>query len=173
MSLYLKRNSIYSDETWSITLNNRQIAYLSESSTQGISRWEAYLDLLNHVATTSVVIEPEYNPVITLWPGQLLASITELATRWRWARITVRSYLARLEEFELIRRIQLNRCSIIAMTMVFPFLSPDDLGVVDTPTDANGSATPASDLEDAVVDSIEPFTGFDDESPGPEVGLPL
>lgn len=143
--------------TWTLTLTDRQLAFLLESTAQGVSRWEAYSDLLRLVLLKPTVVTVPYNEPITIWPGQLIASITELANRWKWSRITVRSFLEHLEQMELLHRCQLTRCSVITMSIVFPFLSAEDVGKVPT---INGEAETAEALRS---DESEP--GYSPDMP--------
>ena len=78
--------------------NNTQSAdrtlleYLKPKSEERFSKLEAYCDLLSRASSgTFVATNGEHQE--TLVPGQFVASISELARKWKWQRATVRSFV--------------------------------------------------------------------------------
>lgn len=102
---------------WSVRLTPEIMDYLSAPTKFGASRLSAYLHLLRSVAETTTVYKPTFGRTISLEAGQLVISITDLADRWNWARETVRKFFDQMESFGLLTKSQLDRCSLITMTM--------------------------------------------------------
>lgn len=102
---------------WCVRLTPEIMAYLSAPTKYGASRLSAYLDLLRSVAETTTPYKPLYGRTFNLETGQLVISITELADRWNWARETVRKFFDQMESFGLLSKSQLDRCSLVTMTM--------------------------------------------------------
>ncbi len=103
--------------SWSVRLTPEIMDYLSTPTKFGASRLSAYLHLLRSVAETTTVYKPTFGRTISLEAGQLVISITDLADRWNWARETVRKFFDQIESFGLLTKSQLDRCSLITMTM--------------------------------------------------------
>lgn len=103
--------------SWSVRLTPEIMEYLSAPTKFGASRLSAYLHLLRSVAETTTVYKPTFGRTISLEAGQLVISITDLADRWNWARETVRKFFDQMESFGLLTKSQLDRCSLITMTM--------------------------------------------------------
>lgn len=103
--------------SWSVRLTPEIMEYLSAPTKFGASRLSAYLHLLRSVAETTTVYKPIFGRTISLEAGQLVISITDLADRWNWARETVRKFFDQMESFGLLTKSQLDRCSLITMTM--------------------------------------------------------
>lgn len=103
--------------TWQVHLTPEIMEYLSVPTKYGASRLGAYLYLLHNVAETTTSYKPAYGQTLDLEAGQLVISITDLADRWNWARETVRKFFDQLETFGLLSKSQLDRCSLVTMTM--------------------------------------------------------
>lgn len=103
--------------SWHVRLTPGIMDYLAVSTKFGASRLSAYLYLLHNVAETTTPYKPMYGQTFSLEAGQLVISITDLADRWKWARETVRKFFDQLEAFGLLSKSQLDRCSLITMTM--------------------------------------------------------
>ena len=103
--------------SWSVRLTPEIMDYLSAPTKFGASRLSAYLHLLRSVAETTTVYKPTFGRTFSLEAGQLVISITDLADRWNWARETVRKFFDQMESFGLLTKSQLDRCSLITMTM--------------------------------------------------------
>lgn len=103
--------------SWHVRLTPEIMDYLAVPTKFGTSRLSAYLYLLHNVAETTTPYKPMYGQTFSLETGQLVISITDLADRWNWARETVRKFLDQLETFGLLSKSQLDRCSLITMTM--------------------------------------------------------
>ena len=108
--------SIYQDN-WRVTLGESALGYLNEDAAKGASRMTAFLNLLQSCALESTDIKLPFGSTITLRPGQLVVGITELGSRWKWARETVRKFLDQLEDFGLLVKQQLDRCSLITLNL--------------------------------------------------------
>ncbi|HBN64057.1 MAG TPA: hypothetical protein DD424_09070 [Porphyromonadaceae bacterium] len=102
---------------WSVRLSPEILDYLSAPTKFGASRLSAYLHLLHNVAETTTPYKPMYGRTFNLETGQLVISITDLADKWNWARETVRKFFDQLEAFGLLSKSQLDRCSLVTMTM--------------------------------------------------------
>lgn len=102
---------------WSVRLSPEILDYLAAPTKFGASRLSAYLYLLHNVAKTTTPYKPMYGRIFNLETGQLVISITDLADRWNWARETVRKFFDQLEAFGLLSKSQLDRCSLVTMTM--------------------------------------------------------
>lgn len=102
---------------WSVRLTPEIMDYLSAPTKFGASRLNAYLYLLRSVAEMTTVYKPTFGRTFNLEAGQLVISITDLADRWNWARETVRKFFDRMESFGLLTKSQLDRCSLVTMTM--------------------------------------------------------
>ena len=102
---------------WNVRLTPEILDYLAAPTKFGTSRLSAYLYLLHNVAETITPYKPMYGRTFNLETGQLVISITELADRWNWARETVRKFFDQLESFGLLSKSQLDRCSLVTMTM--------------------------------------------------------
>lgn len=103
--------------SWHVRLTPGIMDYLAVPTKFGASRLSAYLDLLRNVAETTTPYKPMYGQTFNLEAGQLVISITDLADRWKWARETVRKFFDQLEAFGLLSKSQLDRCSLVTMTM--------------------------------------------------------
>lgn len=103
--------------SWHVRLNPEIMDYLAAPTKFGTSRLSAYLYLLHNVAEAPAPYKPMYGQTFSLEAGQLVISITDLADHWNWARETVRKFLDQLEAFGLLSKSQLDRCSLITMTM--------------------------------------------------------
>lgn len=103
--------------TWSVRLTPEILDYLAAPTKFGASRLGAYLYLLRSVAEASAPFKPMFGRTFELQAGQLVISITDLADRWKWARETVRKFFDQLEAFGLLSKSQLDRCSLVTMTM--------------------------------------------------------
>lgn len=108
---------IQHSRTWQVHLTPEIMDYLSGPAKYGASRLSAYLYLLHNVAETATSYKPMFGQTINLETGQLVISITDLADRWNWARETVRKFFDQLEAFGLLSKFQLDRCSLITMSM--------------------------------------------------------
>lgn len=103
--------------TWSVRLTPEILDYLAVPTKFGASRLGAYLHLLCSVAEAPAPYKPMFGRTFDLQAGQLVISITDLADRWKWARETVRKFFDQLEAFGLLSKSQLDRCSLVTMTM--------------------------------------------------------
>lgn len=102
---------------WAVRLNPEVIEYLCAPTKFGASRLAAYLDLLSTAAETTTPYKPLYGRTFDLHESQLVIAITDLAERWDWARETVRKFLDQMEQFHLLSKEQLDRCSLLTMTI--------------------------------------------------------
>lgn len=102
---------------WNVRLSPEILDYLAAPTKFGASRLSAYLYLLHNVAETITPYKPMYGRTFNLETGQLVISITDLADKWNWARETVRKFFDQLESFGLLSKSQLDRCSLVTMTM--------------------------------------------------------
>lgn len=103
--------------SWHVRLTPEIMDYLAVPTKFGTSRLSAYIYLLHNVAETTTPYKPMYGQTFSLEAGQLVISITDLADRWNWARETVRKFLDKLEAFGLLSKSQLDRSSLVTMTM--------------------------------------------------------
>lgn len=108
---------IQHSRTWQVHLTAEIMDYLSVPTKYGASRLSAYLYLLQNVAETTTSYKPMFGQTINLETCQLVISITDLADRWNWARETVRKFFDQLETFGLLSKSQLDRCSLVTMSM--------------------------------------------------------
>ncbi len=103
---------------WAVTFKPEILEYLAVPTKYGTSRLSAYLSLLQATAETVTSYKPMYGQTFDLEAGQLVISITDLAEQWNWARETVRKFLGQLEVFRLLSKKDLDRCSLLTMSMV-------------------------------------------------------
>ena len=68
------------------------LEYLKPKSEDRFSKLEAYCDLLNR-ASSGAFVAANGERQEELVPGQFVASISELARKWKWQRATVRSFV--------------------------------------------------------------------------------
>ena len=161
---------------WNVRLTPEILNYLAVPTKFGASRLSAYLYLLHNVAETITPHKPMYGRTFNLETGQLVISITDLADKWNWARETVRKFFDQLESFGLLSKSQLDRCSLVTMTMewtdagyepafVMPqvlFRMPEPLvGKMDEWLD--GDITD-SELVETIGETLESFDKEDDEA---------
>ena len=104
---------------WTVEINHDHLKFLCIPVKQGASRLAAYMNLLASVAETTTSFQPLYGQPISLEAGQVVISITDLSDRWKWARETVRKFLDQLADFNLLTKVQLDRCSLITMKMTW------------------------------------------------------
>ena len=102
---------------WAVRLTPEILEYLMAPTKYGSSRLGAYVSLLQSTAETATSYKPMYGQTFDLEEGQLVISITDLADQWNWARETVRKFLDQLEAFKLLVKKNLDRCSLLTMTM--------------------------------------------------------
>lgn len=102
--------------SWSVNLDEDMIRFLRQPTMKGASRLDAYFYLLKSCLDTPTTTKPVFEDEIKLEPYQILVVITDLAEKWNWFRETVRKFLDRLERFGLLRKRQLDRCSVLTMT---------------------------------------------------------
>lgn len=161
---------------WTVRLTPEILDYLAAPTKFGASRLSAFLYLLHNVAETTTVHKPMYGRTLNLEAGQLIISITDLADRWNWARETVRKFFERLEAFGLLSKSQLDRCSLVTMTMDWtdagygsvlimpqvPFSMPESLtGKMDEWLD--GDITD-SELVETIGETLDSFNKEVDEA---------
>lgn len=161
---------------WNLRLCPEILDYLAAPTKFGASRLSAYLYLLHNVAETITPYKPMYGRTFNLETGQLVISITDLADKWNWARETVRKFFDQLESFGLLSKSQLDRCSLVTMTMEWtnagyepafvmpqvPFRMPELLvGRMDEWLD--GDITD-SELVETIGETLESFDKEDDEA---------
>lgn len=161
---------------WNVRLSPEILDYLAAPTKFGASRLSAYLYLLHNVAETITPYKPMYGRTFNLETGQLVISITDLADKWNWARETVRKFFDQLESFGLLSKSQLDRCSLVTMTMEWtdagyepafvmpqvPFRMPELLvGRMDEWLD--GDITD-SELVETIGETLESFDKEDDEA---------
>ncbi len=103
--------------SWSVNLDEDMIRFLRQPTMKGASRLDAYFYLLKSCLDTPTTTKPVFEDEIKLEPYQILVVITDLAEKWNWSRETVRKFLDRLERFGLLRKRQLDRCSVLTMTV--------------------------------------------------------
>lgn len=164
------------NRTWQVHLTPEIMDYLSVPTKYGASRLSAYLYLLHNVAETITPYKPMYGRTFNLETGQLVISITDLADKWNWARETVRKFFDQLESFGLLSKSQLDRCSLVTMTMEWtnagyepafvmpqvPFRMPELLvGRMDEWLD--GGITD-SELVETIEETLESFDKKDNEA---------
>ena len=68
------------------------LEYLKPKSEDRFSKLEAYCDLLSR-ASSGAFVAANGERREELVPGQFVASISELARKWKWQRATVRSFV--------------------------------------------------------------------------------
>ena len=68
------------------------LEYLKPKSEDRFSKLEAYCDLLSR-ASSGAFVAAIGDRQEELVPGQFVASISELARKWKWQRATVRSFV--------------------------------------------------------------------------------
>lgn len=161
---------------WSVRLTPEILDYLAAPTKYGASRLSAYLYLLHNVAGTTTPYKPIYGRAFNLEPAQIVISITDLADRWNWARETVRKFFDHLEAFGLLSKSQLDRCSLVTMTMEWsdagyesalimpqiPFMIPEPLiGKMDEWL--NGDITDA-ELVETIGETLDSFDKEDADS---------
>lgn len=161
---------------WNVRLSPEILDYLAAPTKFGASRLSAYLYLLHNVAETITPYKPMYGRTFNLETGQLVISITDLADKWNWARETVRKFFDQLESFGLLSKSQLDRCSLVTMTMEWtdagyepafvmpqvPFRMPELLvGKMDEWLD--GDITD-SELVETIVETLESFDKEDNDA---------
>lgn len=158
---------------WDVRLTPEIIEYLCVPTKSGASRLSAYLDMLSQTAETTTPFKPVYGRTFDLTEGQLVTGITELSERWNWARETVRKFLDRMEGFRLLTKENLDRCSLITMTMEwldagYASVIPDSFPVFQLPQELygkmdewlNGDITD-SDMAEAIEDAAHLYDGED------------
>lgn len=110
--------------------NRPLIALLCQKGSGRYSKVEAYLDLMDRMATDSGIVTSGSEPAC-LMRGEFLVTITELAAKWNWHRATVRSFLDSLEEIGEIKKELLNHCYRVQMVhhvnIVVPYVGPNDI----------------------------------------------
>lgn len=104
---------------WRIDLSNEAVEFLCGATKNGFSRLEAYHNLLSTAAASPTLYKPMYGHAFYLAPGQFVISITDLAESWQWARETVRKFFDKMESLTLLKKEQLDRCSLITLNMAF------------------------------------------------------
>lgn len=162
--------------TWSVRLTSEILDYLSAPTKYGASRLSAYLYLLCNAAETTTAYKPMYGQTFNLKTGQLVISITDLAGRWNWARETVRKFFDQLEAFGLLSKSQLDRCSLVSMTMYWtdagyspvhtmpqvPFKMPEQL--TDKMDEWLDGDITDSELVETIGDTLNSFDKEDGET---------
>lgn len=103
--------------SWSVNLDEDMIRFLRQPTMKGASRLDAYFYLLKKCLNTPTTTKPVFEDEIKLEPYQIVVVITELAEKWNWSRETVRKFLDRLENFGLLKKRQLDRCSVLTMNV--------------------------------------------------------
>lgn len=111
---------------FSVTLSDEALGYLSATPKHGASRIFAYHALLASCAIEQKTINLPFGGTTELLPNQSLISVTDLASKMDWSRQTARIFLDRLEEFGLIAKQQLDRCSVITMKLAKPTSDTQD-----------------------------------------------
>lgn len=148
--------------------------YLCVSTKYGASRLKAYLSLVESVAETTTPYTPLYGQSFNLEAGQLVISITEMAERWKWARETVRKFFDQLEDFKLLTKQQLDRCSLITMNIEwldaeYPSASSDSFPPFEMPKELSDKMDEwlSGDIVDAeLIEAIEEVTESFDSADG-------
>ena len=95
------------------------LEYLKPKSEDRFSKLEAYCDLLSR-ASSGAFVAAIGDRQEELVPGQFVASISELARKWKWQRATVRSFvegLVALGQVQAIREELYFHCQPPAATV--------------------------------------------------------
>ena len=100
----------------SILADREVFDYLKEKVGERKTRTEAYCDLLDK-AQSGFVSPFLHRQDYELQPNQCHVTVSDLASKWRWHRATVRSFLDTIEAFGLLQRIRLAKSVIITMTV--------------------------------------------------------
>lgn len=113
-------------QTLSDTLPMNLVAldYLCEKTEGRSSRMEAFCDLWEKASNGFV------SPFLKgkgdwLKANQCLVTITDLANEWHWHRLTVRTFLEKLEDLRLVRINRLVKCCVITIPVGGDISQPD------------------------------------------------
>ena len=85
-------NNQITDSTCGQSADRSLLEYLKPKSEDRFSKLEAYCDLLSR-ASSGTFVAAGGERQVELVPGQFVASISELARKWKWQRATVRSFV--------------------------------------------------------------------------------
>lgn len=105
-------------DIWNIPFDNAALSYLAENPAKGISRYQAFMRLLESSLHSTTTHKPTFGDEITVEPFQTVIVISELASGWKWSRESVRKFLNGLLDLGLISRKPLDRCTLITMNVV-------------------------------------------------------
>ena len=105
-------------DQWAIQVPANFLDYINVPTQKGKSRGEAIVDLMEMCTLKPVEMKLPFGSTVSLVPGQLVVSISDLAEKWNWARETVRKFIGRLEKFGILSKKQLDRCSLITMNIL-------------------------------------------------------
>jgi len=99
-------NNQITGSTDSQSADRSLLEYLKPKSEDRFSKLEAYCDLLSR-ASSGTFVAANGERQEELVPGQFVASISELARKWKWQRATVRSFVEGLVAVNLQQRLSL------------------------------------------------------------------
>ena len=102
---------------WIVELDDQLVDLLSAKRGNGMSKAEAYVYLLKHMARVSNLQKTAAGTTLRIGRGQLQVTITALAEAFCWTSKTVARFLRQLADSGHIRVEQLKRCSLISLNV--------------------------------------------------------
>lgn len=107
-------------------ISNGLLEFLAPEEDKRLSKLEAYFDLLvmaTHYKKHVSCFGQEFDMV----PGEIVTSISELATKWRWQRATVRKFVDALVELGQLTHTPQVKCSLLdVVSLRFKWLPSDN-----------------------------------------------
>lgn len=102
------------------------LEYLRPRTTERTSKLDAYCELMNMAMMVDEPHEVSGGSTVKLHKGQLAVTVSDLAKRWNWHRVTVKSFLDRLVELNHADLILHGKMFILTMRYAKSFQTTEE-----------------------------------------------
>ncbi len=112
-------NDIISD--YQIKADKSLLDYLRPRTTERLSKLDAYCELMNMATDKEKQSEEtRFGTTVHLHKGQFTITVTELAKKWNWHRVTVKSFLNKLVAMDYAEMFSEGKFFVITMHYIQP-----------------------------------------------------
>ncbi|NDV84766.1 hypothetical protein [Bacteroides sp. 51] len=97
------------------------LEYLRPRSTERTSKLDAFCELMNMAMSQDTPSEEtRFGTTVHLHQGQFIVTVTDLAKKWNWHRVTVKSFLDKLVALNYAEMFSQGKFFVIAMRFTQP-----------------------------------------------------
>mgnify|MGYP004444228147 CR=1 FL=1 len=135
------------------------LEFLASEEDKRLTRLEAFVDLLL-MATRYEGHVCRYGQEFHLVPGEIVTSISELASKWKWQRATVRKFVDSLVELGQIVHNPQVKCSLVEVICLrFKWLPSDHPLNFMTKASFGGKDVPLAECDEMTTSIIDEMSG--------------